>query len=360
MVNKKENNEYLPMIAIPPGETIKENMDFLGMKQKELAARMGISEKHLSDILNGKSPITYDTAIKLESIIGPSAEFWMELENGYQLDKARLAKEDELKIDLEILKDIKYNDMVKNGWVEKTNFRKEKVENCRKFFGVANLSLIENATAVMFRKKQNEAEKDLNVLAWLRQSELVGMKVETGEFNRNKLKRLIPVFRELTLKDASEFYPKMKELCAKCGVALVLVEDIPGNGISGATIWRKNKPILSLTVRGKRADIFWFTFFHEIAHIINHKKEQYNISFDKDDFEIEKEANELARDYLIPNDLYKEFLCKYSFNNRDDIIMYSKKINIAPSILVGRLMFDQYISYDQFSDLRPSFRIVYN
>ena len=98
MVNKKENNEYLPMIAIPPGETIKENMDFLGMKQKELAARMGISEKHLSDILNGKSPITYDTAIKLESIIGPSAEFWMELENGYQLDKARLAKEDELKI----------------------------------------------------------------------------------------------------------------------------------------------------------------------------------------------------------------------------------------------------------------------
>lgn len=360
MGNKKENNEFLPMIAIPPGETIKENMEFLGMTQKELAARMGITEKHVSAILNGKASITYDTAINLENIFGPSAEFWMELENGYQLDKARLAKENELAVDLEILKGIKYNNMAKNGWVEKTTSRKERVSNCRKFFGVANLSLISDATAVMFRKKTCETEKNLNILAWLRQAELSGMKVTTSEFNRRKLMKLIPVFRKLTLKHASEFYPKMRELCAECGVALVLVEDLPGNGISGATIWKKNKPILALTVRGKRADIFWFTFFHEIAHIINHKKDQYNISFDKDDFELEKEANELARDYLIPNDLYKKFLENYSFNNKEHIIRYSKEIDIAPSILVGRLMFDEYISYDQFSDLRPSFKIMYN
>lgn len=97
MVSKKENSEFMPTVAIPPGDTIKENMDYLGMSQKELAARLGITEKHLSNIINGNSPITYDTALKLESVIGPSADFWMNLETRYQLNKARLEKEDELK-----------------------------------------------------------------------------------------------------------------------------------------------------------------------------------------------------------------------------------------------------------------------
>lgn len=359
MVNKKENNSFKPMIAIPPGETIKENMEFLGMSQKELAVRIGITEKHLSNILNGKAAITYDTALNLESVLGPSAEFWIELESGYQLDKARLEKENELAIDLNVLKDIKYNEMSKRGWIRNTSIRAERVINCREFFGVANLSLIPRTAAVMFRKNEIGDETNLNILAWLREAELQGMKVETDDFDKNKLRKFIPKFRELTLESANEFYPKIKKLCAECGVALVLVEDLPGNGICGATIWRNGKAILALTVRGKRADIFWFTLFHELAHIINHKKEQCDINFDDKSSKIEKEANDIARDYLIPNHLYNEFVEKYDVNSKLDIIKYSKMIGIAPSILTGRLMFDGYISYDQFSELRPSFKIVY-
>ncbi len=72
MVNKKDDI-FMPTVAILPGETIRENMDFLGMSQKELAARLDITPKHLSNILNGHAPINYDTALKLEVIIGPSA-----------------------------------------------------------------------------------------------------------------------------------------------------------------------------------------------------------------------------------------------------------------------------------------------
>ena len=83
MVNKKDNNDFMPTVAIPPGETIRENMEFLGMNQKELAARLDITQKHLSNIINGNAPITYDTALKLELVIGPSAQFWMNLETNY-------------------------------------------------------------------------------------------------------------------------------------------------------------------------------------------------------------------------------------------------------------------------------------
>ncbi|UNC93506.1 HigA family addiction module antitoxin [Candidatus Contubernalis alkaliaceticus] len=68
MVNKKEGNQFLPTVAIPPGETIKENMKYLGMNQKELAMRLEITPKHLSNIVNGHDPITYDTALKLETV----------------------------------------------------------------------------------------------------------------------------------------------------------------------------------------------------------------------------------------------------------------------------------------------------
>ncbi|MGM0652005.1 MAG: HigA family addiction module antitoxin [Bacillota bacterium] len=91
MANKSENS-ITPAIAIPPGETIRENMVYLSMNQEELAARLGITTKHLSNILNGLAPIIHDTALKLESVIGPSAEFWMELETNYQRNKIRLDK----------------------------------------------------------------------------------------------------------------------------------------------------------------------------------------------------------------------------------------------------------------------------
>ena len=93
MVNKKDNTQFMPTVAIPPGGTIRENMEFLGMNQKELAARLDITPKHLSNILNGNAPITYDTALKLESVIGPGAQFWMNLETNYQLNKTRLEEQ---------------------------------------------------------------------------------------------------------------------------------------------------------------------------------------------------------------------------------------------------------------------------
>lgn len=356
MANKKDNNGFVPAVAIPPGDTIRENMEYLGMNQEELSTRLGITPKHLSNILNGNSPITYETALRLETVIGPSAEFWMELETQYQLDKSRIDKEEELALDVDVVKEIPYNKMSKFGWVCETTNKNERVTNCREFFGVANLSLIQTSYNVMFRKQKLKNEiSDLSVLAWLRRAEIKGQSIEVEEFNKNKLKNLIPIFRELTLNDPDEFYPKIKELCAECGVALTLVEDLPKTYIFGATIWRNNKAILALSVRGKRADIFWFTFFHELAHLINHSKKEFHINYEND--KSEDEADKIASDYLIPNKLYSNFISEYNYSNKSSIIKYSHEIGIAPCILVGRLLHDGLIDYRMYSDLRPSFEI---
>ncbi|MGD9678464.1 MAG: HigA family addiction module antitoxin [Vulcanibacillus sp.] len=354
MVNKKDNNEFTPTIAIPPGETIRENMNYLGMNQIELAVRLGITPKHLSNIFNGNAPITYDTALKLESVIGPSAQFWLNLEVNYQLNKTRIEKEKDLVLDLEILKEIPYKEMSELGWVEVVTDRKKRVIKCREFFGVANLSFIKLSYDVMFRKqKQLKGISNMGVLAWIRKAELEGLSVEVEKFNRRKLKSLISVFRELTMKDPEEFYPIMKRLCAECGIALEIIEALPKTYICGATIWRNDKAILALSVRGKRADIFWFTFFHELAHILNHSHQEFHISENEED-----DADNMASDYLIPDDLYKKFIKEHDYKDKKLIVKYSHEIKIAPSILVGRLLHDGLIDYKAYSDLRPSFEVL--
>lgn len=346
----------MPSIAIPPGETIRENIKFLGMNQKELATRLEITPKHLSNIINGKEPITYETALKLETVLGPKAKFWMNLETNYQLNKTRLKQQDELVKDLEILKKVPYKNMSDLGWIPKTNYRNKRVQFLRDYFRVASLQSIEDSVAAMFRKqKQIKEISDLGVLAWVRKAEMEGLEVEVGKFNQRKLKNYIPKFRELTMKNPEEFYPIMKKLCAECGVALVLVEALPKTYICGATLWRKNKAILALSVRGKRADIFWFTFFHELAHLINHTKKISSISYDDDK---EDEADKKASNYLITNDQYKTFIEDYDYTNKKQIVEYAYSIGIAPCILVGRLLHDGLIDYKFYSDLRPSFEIV--
>ena len=357
MESKKDSYSFVPNVAIPPGETIRENMVYLGMDQEELAARLDITPKHLSNILNGNSPITYETALKLEHVIGPSAQFWMNLETKYQLDKARIEEADELEQDLAILKEVPYKKMSEFSWVEPTADKKERVLNCREFFGVASLTLVRSSYAVMYRKQKFKKEiSDMSVLAWLRKAELEGNSIEVAKFNRTRLKNLIPTFRELTLKSPQDFFPEMVQLCKECGVALVLVEDLPKTYICGATIWRGNKAIVALSVRGKRADIFWFTFFHELAHLINHSKKEFHISYEND--EHEDEADKLASHYLIQNELYEKFITEYDYFNKTQIIEYAHKIGIAPCILVGRLLHDKKLDYRVYSDMRPSFQIV--
>ena len=361
MANKKDNREFMPVVAIPPGETIKENMEFLGMNQKELAVRLDISEKHLSQIMNGHAPIMYDTALRLEDVIGPSAEFWMNLEVQYQLTKARLEGESEIQKDLELLSSIPYRAMMKRGWIRLSEDKHRIVEDLRKFFGVAHLDLIPQVTNAGFRKHKDQNGIDrISVVTWLRkvETEAAGTFVEV--FSKRKLKALIPQFRQLTMEKPEVMFPELQQLCASCGVALVLVEDLPKTYICGATIWKKDKAILALSVRGKRADTFWFTFFHEIAHLLLHDKKTFHIHHDsksEDNEEHEKAANSVAGDFLIPAKLYQKFIDRYEYRDKDAIISYSKQIGIAPFILLGRLQHDGYLGYQMYNDLKPSFEI---
>ena len=107
-------------IAIPPGETIREQLDIKQMTQKEFSHRMGITEKHISRLINGKVELTSEMALKLELVLGLSASFWLNLEKMYRENLARVEQENVLNEDAEIARQFPYVKMAELEWVKKT------------------------------------------------------------------------------------------------------------------------------------------------------------------------------------------------------------------------------------------------
>ena len=161
-------------IATPPGATIKEQLVDRGMSQKEFAARMDMSEKHISRLINGDVQLTSDMAFRLEMVLGAPASFWSNLEAIYREKLARIIAENAMEADMEIAKRLPYSEMAKKGWVPATRDFKEKVINLRKYFEVVELALIADSqiTRIACRRLAVTEKSDLALMAWAQEAKL--------------------------------------------------------------------------------------------------------------------------------------------------------------------------------------------
>ncbi len=344
------------LIAIPPGETIKEQLSIREMSQIEFSERMGYSSKHISQLINGKVPLSHQTALKLESVFGIPARFWNNLEALYQEDLARIEQEFELEREKQIVSLIPYPDMAKKGWVKKTRKPHEKVSELRKFFEVASLSHLTSISkmATVFRKVDHGKASEYALIAWIQKGILTARSVETATFSRRKLSSIIPKLRHLINENPDVFQEDLFSELASCGVALVFLPHLKGTYAHGATIWpTKHKAIVIVSLRGKSADKFWFSFFHEIGHLLLHSKDDLFIHYDENELRdsIEQEADEYASNLLIPENAYDSFVSNEDFSAHA-VISFAKNVSIPVGIVVGRLQHDRHISFKELNHLK--------
>lgn len=289
-------------VATPPGATIKEQLTDRGMSQKEFATRMEMSEKHISKLINGEVQLTPDVAVRLEMVLGVPAQFWSNLESIYREKLVKVKNENEMDEDIELVKKLPYREMAKNGWVPETKKAQEKVIYSRKFFEVVNLELVKDPRLNRIAcRRINESEKaDFALLAWAQKAKIEARAIETAPINIKALEEKIPQIRKMTQKCPEEFCPKLIKMLSECGIALVFLPHIGGSFLHGATFYDGNKIVIGLTVRGKDADKFWFSLFHELAHIIYGHIGQPEGTSDAD----EEKADVYARDILIPTEKF--------------------------------------------------------
>lgn len=343
-------------IAIPPGETIREQLENRGMIQKEFAIRMDMTEKHISHLLNGKVSLTIDVALRLEDVLGIPAKFWMNLEALYREDLARVDNELQMESDCELAKHFPYSEAAKKGWLPKTSNIKEKVKYLRQFFEVSSLSCLENLqTLGIAYRISGDKERDYTLALWAQKAKLEARKISTSNINIQKLTKKLYDIRKLTLLNPEEFFPILQKIFSDCGIALVALEHLKGSYLHGATFNDGNKIVLGITVRGCDADKFWFSLFHEIHHII-----VGDINYGTHTtMEQEAQADSFARDILIPGKEY-EMWVKKSIFSKENVLKFAESIGIAAGIVVGRLQKDSYIGFNRLNGLKQRYEIVYN
>lgn len=354
MVDKKIF--YNPDIAIHPGETLSEVLEFNNISQKELAQRTGITEKHISNIVNGHASITPEMALKFERVFNNSASFWNNLQNNYDLVVARLEAEENFAKEIEEAKNFScYTELAQFGFVSQTTNWKEKAENLLKFLGIDSFGYIHQTEPIAFRQSAGKFN-EYSLAAWLRCGEMQAQKMSVEKFDRHKVKNVLSELRELTLP-VDSFGEKLQALCASAGIALVFTPYFKNTKVNGSTRWMGDKAVIQLNTRGAYSDIFWFTFFHEIGHILMHGTKAEFLEYDgKTKDQKEKEADNFASEVLIPDKDYKELLSNKKLT-RSDIKEFASRIGVDESIVFGRLAHDGRASWKKVGRLRKRVEI---
>ena len=340
-------------MAIAPGVTIKEQIESRGLSQKEFAVRLGLSEKHISRLINGRVELTPNVALRLESVLGVPAQFWLNLESLFREELARVEEENALQEDIELARKFPYTAMANLGWVTKARSYKEKVSALRRFFEVAQLETLNRLMipGIAYRRLTQTEENDYALAAWSQKARLEAQNIPCGEINLNGLRSILSELRKMTLLPFTRFVPALREVLAKCGIALVILPHLGGSFLHGASFTENCKIVVGVTQRGKMADVFWFSLFHEIGHVLNG---DIFSPEERDDEESERAADLFAQNVLIPEESYRGFTSNKNFN-REQIVGFADSVGIAPFIVLGRLQKENHVQYNQYRDLKMQY-----
>lgn len=351
--NTKQIIGWESPIAIQPGEFLEEILEEYNLSQIELSERIGISPKVVNEIIKGKNPITRPTAFRLSKIFPMSADYWVNLQQSYENDKARIEEKERLGKEVNTyLLPFKetYKELLIVGssygvfglrWVWQ-NYNNIAFE-LQKFFAVDSLAYVKNGVGQFnFRRYKRDNLNPYTLAAWLRIGEIKAQKTEVAVFNEEKLKNNLSVLRNLSRENHKEYLPKIEKLLAECGIVVAYMPHMKKTHTQGASKWvTHNKVLLMLNTHKRDEGKFWFNLFHEIGHILLHSKKEFFVDVEGGDVsEVEKQADDFAEKWLIPDfrntlEEFKQHLQK--FHNLDSAIrVVANKNGVSCAIVAGR------------------------
>ncbi len=82
-------NELTPAFPTHPGEVLKDEIEYRGISQRQLAEETGIAYSALNEILNARRPLTEKTALLFEAALGVNAEPLLKMQMRYNIQSTR-------------------------------------------------------------------------------------------------------------------------------------------------------------------------------------------------------------------------------------------------------------------------------
>lgn len=353
--------EYNDRIAFHPGYYIKEIVDESGLTQEDFAKRLDTTPKNLSILISGKQKLSIDIAMKLSRMLGTSIDYWLNLQKEYDVICAEFESEKLMAEERKLFENLDYKYFKENFKLPDLPRKiDEQIDAVRRFLDVSNLAVLKkNDLAVSFRGSAS----GLNELNIMKANIMVqiavnkALKIDAPAFNNAEFEDAIEYALTLTTEH-KKFYSLIYDKFKNAGVILIILPNLPGSKINGATKKMGKNIMLMVNDRRLYSDTFWFTLLHEIGHIIN---KDYGISFEKETGEQEQAADEYAANKLIPLKDYEYFLNQGIFN-RDTICQFARQINRDSAIVLGRLQNDGIVPYDdrELNSLKHKYKVIIN
>lgn len=341
---------------VPTGRIIKEYISNNNISQKELSARLGISEKHTSNLLNGKSRLTEEVAIKLELVFkNIPAQYWLNIETKYREYLARGEENTRLmKSDLETIGvRFKFKEVFKGlDW--------SLLQQATEMLKILKISDYSNFEAVYSNMPVNFMEDggDIESIAiWLnlceQEVDVQNKNLNDIRYSSKKLEKSLSLFKKLAYNPRLEVsLNSCRKLCNELGIYMVTCEAISNSKVRGALSTYNDHPVIYLSGRFKTHDHVWFAFIHEIAHLLKHyNTNETMISFEETGHPVdikEEEANKFSREYFIDPIDYERFVECGDFSSKN-IESFAVDQCVLPGIVVARLQHDGYLPRDRFN-----------
>lgn len=347
-------NEYNPQTVSHPGLGLREKLEELQMSPKEFAVRCNKPVKTISEVLNGKSAITSDMAIQFESVLQIPAKFWLKRQANYEESVARNNRLEIIEAATGWAREFPYAEMAKKGWVTATRIKEEKAEYLMEYFGFSShiswdKFYMKSELKASFRISLAHTNTPHALSAWLRRGDIQAQQMDAPEYSAKALKAVLPHLKAIMVKQPDNFFQQAQTLCLDAGLKLVYTPCLPKAPINGVARWIENNttPLIQLSCRQKRNDVFWFSFFHELGHILLHGKKDIfleNVKYEGLNEEKETEADAFAVEWTFSEKQEAEVMKKAQLTTRD-IVAYARKFQTHPAMIIGRLQKKEIIHY---------------
>ncbi|NCD06047.1 MAG: ImmA/IrrE family metallo-endopeptidase [Spirochaetia bacterium] len=340
------------LLLIPTGYIIKDFLDQNNITQKDLAISTGMSEKHISNVLKGKKKLTFDFALKLEKVLpNIKADYWMNYETKYQLDLLRQSEKYSLENQnlKELSKRFKFNEIFKEM---KLDLVTQAIEML-KLLKISSFDLFESKYGKLNINFMEDGGTKEAIAIWLNlcedEIEFQNDDISEIKYTKEKLINNIDKLKMLSLNDVSteKSLESCRKLLNRLGIYFVVYEANSNCKVRGALTTYKNHPTIYISTRGKRHTYLWFAIFHEIAHLILHySKKDIRLFSDEDIVEKENDANTYAKNLLLVEAEYLNFIKKGDYNSAS-ILSFAALNNIPPGFVVDFLKHDKIIGYEK-------------
>lgn len=351
----KTTAELTPLLATHPGEVIKDELDTVNTSQADFAKLIGIKRSQLNEIIKGKRGLNAELALLLEKTLGIDADFWMELQKNYEMDLARAKLRESKRLEaiekFEFIKDkIAYKFLKKEKALSG-----DPVKDLVTVQSIYQIDHFEELPAIniqpefaRFRKSPKLKVDPINIIGWTKLVQHQAKLIPVNDFNQEEQNSLIYELKRIINENRNTLL-RVQNCLKEYGIKLIYQAKGEKTPVDGVSFWSEGNPAVGMTLRHNRIDNFAFTLFHELGHVykhlVNNNKVQF-IDLDpkqesqeyKNSLE-EKEADRFAEIQLISDKDWQEYIAKFKDNLLDDenIITFSKKINLHPYILRGRI-----------------------